>query len=60
MPYHMRVATFWQARLAPITDVNIASRASHHRLPQNRCDEHQRRELLGRDQVVQVAVVPTR
>ncbi len=37
MPYHIRVATFWQARLAPKTDVNIAIRARHHRLPQTRC-----------------------
>src|ERR1700683_3526810 len=37
MPYHIRVATFWQAMLAPNTDVNIASSASHHTLPQTRC-----------------------
>src|SRR6516225_5301579 len=37
MPNHMRVATFWQARLAPNTDVSMASSANHHMVPQTRC-----------------------
>src|SRR5215467_12656267 len=37
IPNHIRVATFWQARLAPNTDVNIAIRASHHTPPHTRC-----------------------
>src|SRR3954451_4284914 len=37
MLYHMRVATFWQARLAPRTEVIMASKVSHHRPPQTRC-----------------------
>ena len=37
MLYHMRVATFWQARLAPRTDVIMASNVSHHMPPQTRC-----------------------
>src|SRR5882724_11000002 len=36
MLYHMRVATFWQARLAPRTDVIMASKVSHHPPPQTR------------------------
>src|SRR3954471_7612922 len=35
--YHMRVATFWHARLAPSTEVIMASRVSHHAPPQTRC-----------------------
>src|SRR5215471_9341255 len=37
MLYHMRVATFWQARLAPRTDVIMASKVSHHAPPHTRC-----------------------
>src|SRR5215471_11931629 len=37
IPNHMRVATFWHARLAPNTDVNMAIRATNHRVPQTRC-----------------------
>src|SRR5258708_31306859 len=37
IPNHMRVATFWQARLAPNTDVNIAIRARNHSVPQTLC-----------------------
>src|SRR5437667_3197457 len=37
IPNHMRVATFWQARLAPNTDVNMAISANHHTAPQTRC-----------------------
>jgi hypothetical protein len=37
IPNHMRVATFWQARLAPNTDVNMAISATHHSAPHTRC-----------------------
>src|ERR1700733_2605023 len=37
MPYHMRVATFCVARLAAITEVNMANSANHQATPQTRC-----------------------
>src|ERR1700689_4309410 len=36
MPYHMRVATFWVARLAAMTEVNMANSATDQAAPQTR------------------------
>ena len=36
MPYHMRVATFWVARLAAMTEVNMANSAMDQTAPQTR------------------------